>query len=144
MRARPPAGGVPPLPHRRRGNTPEFSEQVRADVFARSGGRCEECGRVLRFDGPAGPDKFHAGHKLALSAGGQPTLENARALCQRCNLAQAQRERTDRQRAEWDRLLQLVEAQRQLIAALESALESATNEIDRLTDDDAGRGAGGF
>jgi 5-methylcytosine-specific restriction endonuclease McrA len=65
-----------------------LSEEIRAQVFQRAGGHCEECGRVLDFDRSSGdPDAIPT---IQHVAGDSSDISNLKAFCRRCNLAEAQ------------------------------------------------------
>ena len=58
-------------------NTQGIPEHVKAAVFQRDGGRCQECGYVgpyIEYD-----------HKIPRSKGGPNTVENIQLLCGQCN-----------------------------------------------------------
>ena len=57
----------------------EFSKSVKRDAAARCGGKCEACGKRLRFG------EYHYDHDLPDFLGGEPTLENCRVLCIDCH-----------------------------------------------------------
>lgn len=74
------------------GGYPERERRVRADVrarvFERAEGRCEECGRVLEFGvGTGGPDALAT---IQHVNGNSNSPEDLKAFCRRCNLADAQ------------------------------------------------------
>jgi len=52
---------------------------LRSAVFARSGGRCEQCGRRISWA------RFHLHHKRKRSQGGSDSEENCTALCLVCH-----------------------------------------------------------
>lgn len=56
-----------------------FSEVERASLYARSNGKCEQCGKAISSE-------FHADHYIPHSLGGQTTIDNGQALCAACNL----------------------------------------------------------
>lgn len=58
----------------------------RADVFAKSGGKCHYCGEVLTLDG-----KWHIEHALPRALGGLDEIGNLFAACAPCNLAKSDR-----------------------------------------------------
>lgn len=72
-----------------------FSETVKDQAFARSGGRCEcqrqHQGLTAPHHGGRCPETFtrygqwEAHHKVAVSAGGSDTLSNCEALCVTCH-----------------------------------------------------------
>lgn len=62
--------------------------ELRALVFRRAGGRCEECGRPLDFDGTSGDPGAIA--TIQHVSGGSNDLSNLRAFCGRCNVADAE------------------------------------------------------
>lgn len=55
-----------------------FSKKDKEILYARSGGRCELCGKVL-------PKDWHADHVVAKSRGGPTDLLNGSAKCPKCN-----------------------------------------------------------
>ena len=57
----------------------EFSKAVKRDAAARANGKCECCGKRLRFG------EYHYDHDLPDFLGGEPTLENCRVLCLDCH-----------------------------------------------------------
>lgn len=57
----------------------EFSRKVKAQAWARCGGRCEKCTAKLF------PGKYAYDHDLPDQMGGEPTLENCRVLCDACH-----------------------------------------------------------
>lgn len=64
------------------------SGSVRATVFERAGGHCEECGRLLDMDGSTGdPDAVPT---IQHVSGSSNDPSNLKAFCRRCNLADAQ------------------------------------------------------
>lgn len=64
------------------------SDAVRAEVFRRAGGKCEQCGRALDFDGTTGdPDALATVQHVH---GDSNDLSNLKAFCRRCNMADAQ------------------------------------------------------
>jgi hypothetical protein len=58
----------------------EFSNRVKMDAWDRCGGKCEQCGCLLR---PAG---FIFNHRIPDYVGGDPTLANCEVLCRACDL----------------------------------------------------------
>lgn len=62
--------------------------ELRAEVFRRAGGRCQECGRLLDFDGTTGNPDARA--TIQHVAGDSNELSNLKAFCMRCNLGDAQ------------------------------------------------------
>jgi len=58
-------------------NTQAIPEHVKAVVFQRDGGRCQECG----YSGPY----IEYDHKIPRSKGGSNTVENIQLLCGQCN-----------------------------------------------------------
>lgn len=58
----------------------------RADVFAKSGGKCHYCGTALTLDG-----KWHIEHALPRALGGLDEIGNLFAACAPCNLAKSDR-----------------------------------------------------
>ncbi|MDA8312281.1 MAG: hypothetical protein M0Z46_17075 [Actinomycetota bacterium] len=74
------------------GGYPESERRVAAAlrwaVFERAEGKCEECGRVLDFDGSSGdPDAVAT---IQHKAGNSNDMEDLAAFCRRCNTADAQ------------------------------------------------------
>jgi len=64
------------------------AEKIRAEVLQRAEGRCEQCGRLLDFDGSTGdPDAIPT---IQHVMGNSSDLSNLKAWCRRCNLADAQ------------------------------------------------------
>lgn len=62
--------------------------EVRAAVFERAEGKCEGCGRVLDFDrSSADPDAIAT---IQHRRNNSSDLDNLRAFCRRCNIADAQ------------------------------------------------------
>lgn len=59
--------------------------QLRKFVFDRDGHRCVYCG------GDGNGKSFHCDHVLAISKGGQNTVENLVTACQRCNSSKRDR-----------------------------------------------------
>lgn len=68
----------------------EFTKSVKRDAAARCGGRCEACGKRLRFG------DYHYDHDLPDFLGGEPTLENCRVLCIDCHKAKTREVDTPR------------------------------------------------
>jgi 5-methylcytosine-specific restriction protein A len=68
----------------------EFSKTVKRDAAARCGGKCEACGKRLRFG------DYHYDHDLPDFLGGEPTLENCRVLCIVCHKAKTRKFDTPR------------------------------------------------
>ncbi len=71
---------------------PEYDRRVpdtiRAEVFQRAGGRCEECGCVLDFDRSTGdPDAVAT---IQHVAGNSNDPAHLKAFCRRCNIGDAQ------------------------------------------------------
>lgn len=62
----------------------EFPRKVRAAVFLRSDGRCDQCAAKLKTG------EGEIDHVLPCALGGEATLDNARLLCRICH-----REKTD-------------------------------------------------
>lgn len=62
--------------------------ELRAEVFRRAGGCCEQCGRPLDFDRTTGD--LGAVPTIQHVAGDSNELSNLKAFCMRCNLADAQ------------------------------------------------------
>lgn len=60
-------------------------EPIRQMIFARDGGRCQECGVALT-QAPRYPNSFHLGHVQARTRGGTDEPSNYLALCADCNL----------------------------------------------------------
>ncbi len=58
----------------------------RADVFAKSGGKCHYCGIALTLDG-----KWHVEHALPRALGGLDEIANLFAACVPCNLSKRDR-----------------------------------------------------
>lgn len=58
------------------GNTRYLAVQVKAEVWERDKGRCQNCGsaKALEYD-----------HLIPFAKGGKTTLENLRLLCRNCN-----------------------------------------------------------
>lgn len=56
-----------------------FPASARIALFLAAGGRCSECGALLR----AG---WHADHVTPVRIGGETHPSNGRALCPQCNL----------------------------------------------------------
>lgn len=75
------AGGYPEAERR-------VSAALRRAVFERAGGKCEECGRDLDFDGSS--DDPDAVATIQHKAGNSNDVENLAAFCRRCNNADAQ------------------------------------------------------
>jgi hypothetical protein len=73
----------PPVPRPR-----EFSIPIRREALTRAGNKCERCGSG---------ERLQVDHILAIVDGGEPTLENARVLCQRCHVAKTRRDLRRRQ-----------------------------------------------
>lgn len=69
-----------------RGGSRHISESLRAEVVARSGGRCAACGKggALQVD-----------HIHPFCRGGQTLLGNLQALCQKCNGSKGKRDYHD-------------------------------------------------
>ena len=64
-----------------------MSAEIRAAVFSRADGRCEECGRVLDFDqSNADPDAMAT---IQHVEGDSSDLANLKAFCRGCNNADA-------------------------------------------------------
>ena len=59
----------------------EFPRSVKRDAAARCGGKCEACGKRLRFG------EYNYDHDLPDFLGGEPTLENCKVLCMVCHKA---------------------------------------------------------
>jgi 5-methylcytosine-specific restriction endonuclease McrA len=59
----------------------EFGDRVRMDAYARSGGKCENCGYLLK------PGGFVYNHTIPDYLGGEPSLQNCEVLCRVCDLA---------------------------------------------------------
>lgn len=57
----------------------EFTRKTRAQVFERSGGRCETCGAKLK----TGEAEFD--HVIPCALGGEATLENCSVQCRVCH-----------------------------------------------------------
>lgn len=74
------------------GGYPESMRRVpaatRRAVFDRAAGHCEDCGRVLDFDGSSGDPGATA--TIQHVAGNSNELDNLKAFCRRCNNADAQ------------------------------------------------------
>jgi 5-methylcytosine-specific restriction endonuclease McrA len=65
-----------------------LAEKIRAEVLERAGGRCEQCGRVLDFDGSTGDQDAMATIQHVM--GNSSDLSNLKAWCWRCNMDDAQ------------------------------------------------------
>jgi 5-methylcytosine-specific restriction endonuclease McrA len=52
---------------------------IRKQIFKRSGGQCEYCGKFIN-------GKFHLHEKIHRSRGGEISLENSVALCADCHI----------------------------------------------------------
>ena len=57
----------------------EFPKKVKRAAFVRADGHCEACGADLRGK------PVHYDHELADDLGGEPVLENCKALCVPCH-----------------------------------------------------------
>jgi 5-methylcytosine-specific restriction endonuclease McrA len=57
---------------------------VKAEVYARDGGRCRECGCEA-------PPDWHLDHIVPVKLGGTHTWENVRVLCPPCNFSKGAR-----------------------------------------------------
>lgn len=57
-----------------------FNEQQRKAIFARAGGKCEECGKDWN-DG----FMLECDHIIPLSMGGKNEIQNGQLLCRRCH-----------------------------------------------------------
>jgi len=57
----------------------EFTKQVKLAAWRRSGGRCETCTSKLF------PGNTHFDHLIPDGLGGEPTLDNCRAVCRSCH-----------------------------------------------------------
>lgn len=68
----------------------EFPKAVKRDAAARSGGKCEGCGKRLGFG------DYHYDHDLPDFLGGEPTLSNCRVLCITCHKAKTKEVDTPR------------------------------------------------
>jgi superfamily II DNA or RNA helicase len=58
-----------------------LSKQEAGELFARAGGACQQCGVPLGID-------WHQAHLVAYTNGGATSLDQMRAWCRTCNLAQ--------------------------------------------------------
>jgi len=59
----------------------EFPAKIKEAAIARANGHCQACGL------PFGNKRPEVDHILPCALGGQPTLANARAICQPCHKA---------------------------------------------------------
>jgi 5-methylcytosine-specific restriction endonuclease McrA len=59
----------------------DFSTRVRIAAYERCGGKCEQCGSLLK------PGAFIYNHRIADYLGGEPSLDNCEVLCRSCDLA---------------------------------------------------------
>lgn len=57
----------------------EFKRKVRAEVFRRAAGRCEQCLAALKVG------EGEVDHILPVGLGGEPSADNARLLCRSCH-----------------------------------------------------------
>jgi superfamily II DNA or RNA helicase len=65
------------------------NDAERLQIYIRADGKCEECRTPLTLKG------FHADHVVSFADGGPTTVENARALCPRCNLTKGRQSRPE-------------------------------------------------
>ena len=65
----------------------QFPIEVVRQVWHRSGGKCERCGRSLFWDsrGTQGMYGWETHHRIALTSGGASALYNCEILCQDCH-----------------------------------------------------------
>lgn len=56
----------------------EFPARVKVAAFERAGGRCENCGVIIRHGA-------QYDHRVADGLGGEPTLENCSVKCKTCH-----------------------------------------------------------
>jgi 5-methylcytosine-specific restriction endonuclease McrA len=78
------ASAATPKPKRMRGRDPSL--RVRWRVLKRDRFSCAACGASPAKDQAV---ELHVDHVFPWSKGGETTLENLQALCQRCNLGKA-------------------------------------------------------
>ena len=72
-----------------------FSQGIRDEVLKRSGGKCELCGHKGRVE---------IDHAISKEKGGSSTLENANALCSRCNDRKCAKDLEQFMKEEFDRM----------------------------------------